>query len=94
MERTLIKTCCGGKSYVLVVDLPVSKVNLKIFTDSGYATSETYTKAGVFYVTRNGLTASGPYGGTKFQVRCVGTANCNSLMDHLENTFKMIELPK
>jgi hypothetical protein len=93
MERTLVKSCCGGSGYVLILDWPISKTNLKTFTDSGYATSETYTKAGVFYIVRQGLTASGPYGGTKLQVRCGGTANCNLLMDHLENTFRMIEIP-
>lgn len=93
MQRTLVKSCCGGSGYVLVLDRPVSKVNLKTFTDSGYATRDTYTKANVFWVSRQGLTASGSYGSTKLQVRCGGTANCNSLIDHFENTFKMIEIP-
>lgn len=89
MKRTLVKSCCGSKGYIFELDAPVTKPALATFKQEGYNTSETYTRVGVFYVEKNGLTATGPYGGTKIQVRCGGSANCSQLLDSLENTFKI-----
>ena len=93
MKRTLTKSCCGGSGYLLELDVPVSKTALPIFKQAGYSTSDTYTKVGVFFVTKGGLTANGPFGGTKIQVRCGGSANCSQLLDNLENTFKLVATP-
>ena len=93
MKRHLIKSCCGAKGYIFELDSPVSKMALSVFKNEGYKTSEVYTRVGVFYVEKNGLTASGPYGGTKMQVRCGGAANCSQLLDNLENTFKIAAMP-
>ena len=90
MKRHLVKGCgCSGKGYVFELDGPISKRALPVFKQAGFKTSDMYTKVGVFFVEKNGLTASGPFGGTKMQVRCGGAANCHQLLDHLENTFKM-----
>jgi hypothetical protein len=90
MKRTLVKSCCGSRGYIFELDAPLSKNALITFKQEGFSSSETYTRVGVFYVEKNGLTATGPYGGTKIQVRCGGSANCSQLLDHLENTFKML----
>lgn len=91
MERKFVKSCCGNKGYVLILDVPLSKNDLVAFKEAGYRTQDNYTRVGVFFVERNGLTASGPYGGLKLQVRCGGSANCSQIMDHLENTFRSIQ---
>jgi hypothetical protein len=90
MKRTLVKSCCGSKGYIFELDAPITKTALNTFRQEGFGSSETYTRVGVFYVEKNGLIATGPYGGTKIQVRCSGSANCSQLMDNLENTFKMV----
>jgi hypothetical protein len=89
MKRTLVKSCCGSKGYIFELDAPLAKSALATFKQEGYNSSETYTRVGVFYVEKNGLTATGPYGGTKIQVGCGGSANCSQLLDSLENTFKI-----
>jgi hypothetical protein len=94
MKRHLIKSCCGGKGYILELDKPVGKEMLPTFKQAGYSTAENYSKVGVFFVSRNGLTASGPFGTMKIQVRCSGAANCGQLLDHLENTLTLASLPK
>jgi len=91
VKRTLVKSCCGSKGYIFELDMPLTKGSLNIFKQESYNTIDTYTRVGVFYVEKNGLTATGPYGGTKIQVRCGGSANCSQLLDNLENTFKIIE---
>jgi hypothetical protein len=66
---------------------------LSVFKNEGYTTRELYIRVGVFYVEKNGMSASGPFGGTKMQVRCGGAGNCSQLLDNLENTFKIASLP-
>ena len=90
MKRTLVKSCCGSKGYIFELDVPLAKTALNTFKQEGFNSSETYTRVGVFYVEKNGLIATGPYGGTKVQVRCSGSSNCSQLLDNLENTFKII----
>ena len=90
MKRTLVKSCCGSRGYVFELDGPLSRAALATFKQEGYSSSETYTRVGVFHVEKNGLTATGPYGGNKIQVRCQGSANCSQLLDNLENTFKIV----
>jgi len=91
MKRQLIKSCCGGKGYVFELDVPLSKTSLATFKQAGYRTTENYTRVGVFFVQKDGLTASGPFGSARVQVRCGGSANCSQLVDNLENTFKIFE---
>jgi len=94
MKRHLIKSCCGNKGFVFELDKPVSKADLTTFREEGYTTSEVYTRVGVFFVSKAGMTASGPFGGTKINVRCGGAANCSQMLDGLENTFTMLEATK
>lgn len=89
MKRHLIKSCCGSKAYILELDSPVTRNHLITFKQAGYKTAENYTKVGVFFVEKNGLTASGSFGSMKIQIRCSGSANCSMLLDNLENTFKV-----
>jgi len=72
------------------LDVPLGKSALTVFKEAGYKTSERYTRVGVFFVEKSGLSASGPYGGKKVNVRCGGSANCSQALDHLENTFKIL----
>ena len=94
MKRHPVKGCgCGGeKGFILELDSPISKTVLIAFKQAGYKTAEMYTRVGVFYVERNGLTANGPFGGVRIQARCRGAGNCHQLLDHLENTFKAAAL--
>jgi hypothetical protein len=95
VKRHPVKGCgCGGeRGFILELDAPISKRALSVFKQAGYKTAEMYTRVGVFYVERMGLTANGPFGGVRMQVRCRGAANCHQLMDHLENTFKVAAMP-
>ena len=74
MKRHLVNSCCGGKGYVFELDVPISKSALSVFKQAGYRTSDQYNRVGVFFVEKNGMTASGPFGGVKIQVRCGGSA--------------------
>ena len=86
--RHTIKGCCGNKTFVFELSQPIEKTWLDAFKSSGYQTSEIYTKSGMLYAVRQGLVVSGPFGGTKLQVKC-SSANASLLLDHLENTLKI-----
>lgn len=89
MERKQTKACCGGGGYTFILDVPINKRALSAFQNAGYRTSDVYTSAGVFFVEKNSVTASGPFGGNKIHVRCGGSKNCSQLLDDLENTFNI-----
>lgn len=94
MELKQTKACCGGSGYVLLLDVPINKRAIIAFQNAGYRTSDVYTKVGVFFVEKNGMTASGPFGGTKMQVRCGGVQGCGALIEDLEKTFQIAaEIP-
>jgi hypothetical protein len=93
VRRHVIKSCCGNKTFVFELDIPVGKDWINTFKANGYQTSELYTKSGVLYACRAGLTVNGPFGGTKLQVKS-SSANSNVLLDHLENTLKIATMPK
>jgi hypothetical protein len=89
MERKQTKTCCGGGGHIFILDVPINKRSILVFQDSGYRTSDVYTRVGVFFVEKGGVTASGPFGGTKIQVRCGSSKNCPQILDELEETFRI-----
>jgi hypothetical protein len=89
MERKQTKACCGGGGYIFILDVPINRRALSAFQNAGYRTSNVYTSAGVFFVEKSSVTASGPFGGTKIHVRCGGSPICPQLLDDLENTFNI-----
>lgn len=91
VKRNLVRSCCGSKGYILELDAPITKQTLTAFKEAGYKTAEHYTRVGVFYAHKDGITANGPFGGMRIHVRC-GSANCSKLLDSLENTFKVANL--
>ena len=66
------KSCCGSASLSVETDKSLRKHQLNVFIDAGYTAPQLYIEAGVFYVSKNGLVATGPYGSTRFVVRCAG----------------------
>ena len=93
IRRTPIRGCCGNKTFVLDMDIPIGRDWLPVFKANGYQTSDIYTKSNIFYVCKSGLTANGPIGGNKLQVRS-SSANVSVLTDHLENTIRIAIMPK
>jgi hypothetical protein len=93
IKRHMIRGCCGNKTFVLEMDVPIGRDWLAVFKSNGYQTSDIYTKSNIFYVCKGGLTANGPLGGNKLQVRS-SSANASVLLDHLENTIRIALMPK
>lgn len=56
--------------YVLQLDKPIRKSHIESFKKEGYSVPAHYTNAGLFYVSKNGLTATTSFGTRTVQVRC------------------------
>ena len=61
----------------------VKKPHLDKFTSAGYVVPYKYVKAGLFYVQKNGLTATASLGSTKIHVKATN-AHAVKLMDEFE----------
>jgi hypothetical protein len=85
-KRHLVKSCCGSVAYLFEISQPVTPKTLDFFKHAGYTTSEIHQKIGVFFVEKQGLMATGPYGSNKIQVRCM-SANCSQMLDAFDNTL-------
>jgi len=69
IKKHVLKSCCGGKSFVFELESAISKSHIAAFQKNGYTAPALYTKAGLFYVQKKGLTATSSFGSTKIQVK-------------------------
>ena len=69
MKKILVKSCCGGQQYVYTLDSAIKKSHIESFKESGYIVPQHFYEAGLFYVQKDGVIASSPFGSTKIKVR-------------------------
>jgi hypothetical protein len=95
IKKSIIKNCCGSSSYLLELDIPLTKSLHDYCLTNGYQPSPMYDKVGVFFVNKNQLTASGSFGGKKLQAKVPKTfaeQAINDLILIIEN-FSKLQLP-
>lgn len=80
------KSCCGANSLSVETDKSIRKHQLQVFADAGYSTPQIYIDAGMFYVSKNGLVATAPFGATKFVVKCSG--GCDQQKNEFAQTLE------
>lgn len=84
ITKTTLRSCCGGKAYILQLQKPIRKDHMESFEKAGYETPAIYKKAGLFYVQKKGLAATASYGSTKIQLR-VNNRTANAIIVEFEN---------
>lgn len=84
ITKTPLRSCCGGKAYILQLQKPIRKDHMEAFEKIGYETPPVYKKAGLFYVQKKGLVATAPYGSTKIQLR-ISNRTANAIIVEFEN---------
>lgn len=82
--KHVVKSCCGGKSFVFQTQKPVTKEILDKFLNQNYTTSNIYTNNGIFRVEKQGLIATASFGTTKVNVNCT-SKGCDSLLSEFQN---------
>jgi len=80
VQRHIVKSCCGSRSFIFEVDKPIRKFQLSVFTDAGYAAPPSFKSAGIFYVRGFGIVATSSFGARKISVKCSG-GQCSSQLD-------------
>ena len=66
---------------------PIRKYQLQIFTDAGYVAPTSFNNVGIFYVSKEGLIATGPFGSNRINVYCRVTQaklSCEEQIDAFE----------
>lgn len=70
VESFEARACCGGKSFTLKIDKPVTLELLNSIKAWGYRESEHFTKSGILYLDDSYLVISSPFGSSKLSVKC------------------------
>ena len=83
IKRHAIKSCCGRKTFIFETDKPMRKAQLQVFLDKGYSAPDSYRQMGIFYVTKDKLIATGPYGSNRISIYCHGDG-CESKLNSFE----------
>jgi hypothetical protein len=91
IKRHHTKSCCGKKAYIFESSKPITQTHIQPFKKAGWASPDHYRKVGVFYIEHKGVSATGPFGSTRLQVKCsAGSGLCRQLLDSLANTIERI----
>lgn len=72
IKKRVVKSCCGGKSWLYETENPVNKIHLEEFLTHGFSTSPHFMKSGIFYIQKKTLIASCSFGTRKVTVRSSG----------------------
>lgn len=89
VDRKTVKSCCGKKSFILIINKPIDEGIIKALQSTGYKELEHFTKSGILYVENNYIIATGPIGSNKLQIRC-RVEDCEKHIDALESTLKIL----
>ena len=85
-----VQSCCGNKSFLWEIPKPIKRENLQKFVDSGFSAPNNFYEVGIFYVEKNGLTASGAFLNTKINVRCAKGKDCAQTLTDFETLIESI----
>lgn len=80
---------CSNKQIIFQLGFALDKSHIQIFTDNGYILSKSYIDKGILYIENADISATGPFGSNRLQIRCK-ISSCNLETDKLENILKTI----
>lgn len=82
--HTIEKLCCGSTAFVVELQKPIKKKQIKYFLDAGYLVPDSYINLGIFYAQKDKLIATCAFDRTSINVRC-GGASCENLIKEFAN---------
>ena len=92
IKKTILDTSsckCSKGQILLELSVPLDKSNLQLFANTRFLENKTYTNLGLFYIESIDLTAIGPYGSNRLNIKCK-TANCSNNIIELEEILKRV----
>lgn len=84
-----MNACCGKTQIILQLDFPLEKKHLQLFLNSNFIEVKNYINSGIMFVEDTNLTASGPIGSNRLQIRCK-TTDCEKSSIIIENIINNI----
>jgi len=87
ITKHIVKSCCGSSGFIFEMDKPIKKNQMTLFQDNGYLIPEVYLNAGIAYIQKQFLIATGSFGSTKLSVRCNG-GTCTELLNEFESLLE------
>ena len=70
IKRHRVKACCGKSNLILEAPKAIRKYQVSVFEGAGYSAPQSHKNIGIFYVRKNGLIATAPYGSRRITVYC------------------------
>lgn len=89
IKRLETKACCGKTQTTLQLNFALDYTHIQIFTTAGFISNKSYTDRGILYIEDANMSAIGPLGSNRLQIRCKNTT-CNMSIDKLETILKTI----
>ncbi len=80
---------CGAKALIFEFLKPVKKQHVPFFTAVGYIAPAHFLNAGIFYIQKPGIVASGGFGALILNVRC-SAKNCDELLKEFEDLLDKV----
>ena len=87
MNKRLVKTCCGGKSWVYELNKPLTRDHVPKFVEQGFTSAEHFARSGIFCVQKKHITATATFGSKRMSVRFSGPESVIKEFDDLLNTL-------
>lgn len=91
MKKDISNSCCGKVTITYVIDKPILRDHIKLFTDNGFLIPERYLKSNLFYARKEGFTATCSFGLTRIIARCSGN-NCSAHCNLFESLLLKVEV--
>lgn len=91
VKKTLLNSRCNctKAQIILETDFSLDKNHLQYFTLNNFNESKSYTNVGILYIEDANLTAMGPFGSSRLQIKCKND-NCDASLANLENILRNI----
>jgi glutaredoxin len=93
IKKTILNTAscskCNKGQTLLELGVSLDKKHLSFFLNTKFLENKTYTNLGLFYIESLDLTAIGPFGSNRLNIKCK-TANCENNIIELEDILKQI----
>lgn len=90
INKKEIESCCGNKSSVWILNLPINKEHITFFTDLNFKCYNSYTNKGMLYAESSCLIVSGVFGLNELRIKCK-VKDCTESIKLLEEAILNIK---
>jgi len=90
LVKTEVQSCCGNLQMQLTLDECIEQRHIPQFIAAGFIAPPHFIKAGIFYIDKAPIIASGAYNSKTINIRCSQGRNCKQALEDFENLLNNI----